>query len=100
MTSSDIFIVELYTYMHRYEGKIQLHTLESEGVVPEDRESKIFPESGQNDVISCMALTADFLVYGTDMGGIVYFLLEDWATLTKFKHITGEHKNNTYIAQS
>jgi hypothetical protein len=58
-------------------------------VVPEDRESKIFPEAGQNDVISCMALTADFLIYGTDMGGIVYFFLEDWATLTKFKHITG-----------
>jgi WD repeat-containing protein 19 len=57
--------------------------------VPEDRESKIFPEAGLNDVISCMALTPDFLVYGTDMGGIAYFFLEDWATVTKFKHITG-----------
>jgi WD repeat-containing protein 19 len=59
-------------------------------VVPEDRESKIFPEAGLNDVISCMALTPDFLVYGTDMGGIAYFFLEDWTTVTKFKHITGQ----------
>jgi hypothetical protein len=59
-------------------------------VVPEDQESKIFPEAGLNDVISCMALTPDFLVYGTDMGGIAYFFLEDWTTVTKFKHITGQ----------
>ena len=45
-----------------------------------------------NDVISCMALTPDFLVYGTDMGGIAYFFLEDWATVTKFKHITGDEE--------
>ena len=73
----------------RYEGKIQLHTLESEGVVTEDRESKIFPETGKNDVISCMALTADFLIWATDMGSIGYFFLEDWTIVSEFKHITG-----------
>ena len=46
----------------RYESKIQL--LESEGVVTEERER----ETGKSDVISCMALTSDFLVWGTDMG--------------------------------
>ena len=73
----------------RYEGKIQLHVLESEGVVTEDRESKIFPETGKTDVISTMALTPDFLIWGTDMGGIGYFLLEDWTMVSEFKHITG-----------
>jgi len=73
----------------RYEGKIQLHILESEGVVTEERESKIFPETGKTDVISCMALTPDFLIWGTDMGGIGYFFLEDWSIVSEFKHITG-----------
>ena len=45
-----------------------LGRVESEGVLTEERESKIFPETGKTDVISCMALTSDFLVWGTDMG--------------------------------
>ncbi|XP_023331956.1 WD repeat-containing protein 19 [Eurytemora carolleeae] len=73
----------------RYDGKIQLHVLESEGLVSEERESKIFPEAGRTDVISCMALTPDFLIWGTDMGGLNYFYIEDWAVITEFKHITG-----------
>ena len=79
----------LYNYISRYDGKIQLHILESEGLVTEERESKIFPEAGRTDVISCMALTPDFLIWGTDMGGLNYFYIEDWAVITEFKHITG-----------
>ena len=37
--------------LSRYDGKVQLHVLESEGVVPEEKESKIFPETGKTDVI-------------------------------------------------
>ena len=74
----------------RYDGKIQLHVLESEGLVSEERESKIFPEAGRTDVISCIALTPDFLIWGTDMGGLNYFYIEDWAVITEFKHITGQ----------
>ena len=37
----------------RYEGKIQLHVLESEGVLTKERESKIFPATSKNDVLSC-----------------------------------------------
>ena len=36
-----------------------------------------------------MALTSDFLVWGTDMGTIGYFFLEDWSLVSEFKHITG-----------
>ena len=79
----------------RYDGKVQLHVLESEGVVPEEKESKIFPESGKADVISCMCLTPDFLIMGTDMGGITYFYIEDWCNVTSFKHITGIHRDMT-----
>lgn len=44
-------------------------------------ETRMFPEPGKNDVISCHALTPDFLVLGTDMGAISYFILEDWVTV-------------------
>ena len=36
-----------------------LGRVESEGVLTEERESKIFPETGKTDVISYMALTSD-----------------------------------------
>ncbi len=75
-----------------FDGKVQLHVLEGEGhegEVSEDRESRIFPEQGRNDVISCHALTPDFLLLGTDMGTISYFFLEDWSTVQEFRHMAG-----------
>ena len=45
----------------------------------------MFPEAGKNDVISCHALTPDFLVLGTDMGAVSYFFLEDWARVQEFR---------------
>ena len=55
----------------------------------EERESRMFPEPGKNDVLSCHALTPDFLILGTDMGGVSYFFLEDWVTVQEFKHGVG-----------
>ena len=55
----------------------------------EERESRMFPEPGKNDVLSCHALTPDFLILGTDMGGLSYFFLEDWVTVQEFKHGVG-----------
>ena len=49
----------------------------------------MFPEPGKNDVLSCHALTPDFLILGTDMGGVSYFFLEDWVTVQEFKHGVG-----------
>ena len=52
-------------------------------------ESKIFPGTGRSDVITCMALTAEFLLWGTDMGTLAYFFWEDWSVISEFKHVTG-----------
>ena len=61
--------------------------------VAEDRESKMFPEPsgarGTQDVITCHTLTTDFLVYGSDMGAITYFLLEDWCIISEFRRSAG-----------
>jgi len=81
----------------RFDGKVQLHVLEGEGAeaASEERESKLFPEAGRNDVISCHALTPDFLIMGTDMGGLSYFFLEDWANVQEFRHMTGLREVDT-----
>ena len=78
----------------RFDGKLQLHVIEGEGHeagdVSEDRESIMFPEStSRNDVISCHALTPDFLIFGTDMGSLHFFFLEDWALVHEFRHNAG-----------
>ena len=36
-----------------------------------EREGKLFPDQGTKDVITCMALTQDFLIYGTEVS-IIY----------------------------
>ncbi|KAF5289365.1 hypothetical protein FQR65_LT11876 [Abscondita terminalis] len=73
-----------------YEGKVQLHMIEQPEVNHEDRESIIFPDSNSpNVVITCHALTTDFLIYGTDMGQLVYFCVEDWMLANDYKHIVG-----------
>ncbi|KAF7280794.1 hypothetical protein GWI33_005520 [Rhynchophorus ferrugineus] len=73
-----------------FEGKIQLHMIEQPEVCHEDRESIIFPEPTNDSlVITCHELTTDFLVYGTDMGHIVYFHIEDWAKASEYKHVIG-----------
>ncbi|XP_066257249.1 WD repeat-containing protein 19 isoform X1 [Euwallacea similis] len=82
-----------------FEGKIQLHMIEQPEVCHEDRESKLFPEEGnQNFLITCHELTTDFLVYGTDMGHLVYFHVEEWAKAIEYKHNVGI--SNIYLDPS
>lgn len=56
----------------------------------EDKESITFPDNQtESIVITCQELTADFLIYGSDMGHIVYFHVEEWARAVEFKHSVG-----------
>ena len=72
------FFFTIYFLLSKGEGH--------EGDVSEDRESKIFPEStSRNDVISCSALTPDFLIFGTDMGALHFFYLEDWTIVHEYR---------------
>ena len=78
------FLKKLFVFLYIYFllSKGEGH----EGDVSEDRESKIFPEStSRNDVISCSALTPDFLIFGTDMGALHFFYLEDWTIVHEYR---------------
>ncbi|XP_063927605.1 WD repeat-containing protein 19 [Zophobas morio] len=73
-----------------FEGKLQLHMIEQPEVCHEDRETIMFPDANSpNLFITCHALTTDFLIYGTDMGNIVYFHVEEWAVATEYSHSVG-----------
>ncbi|XP_072476603.1 WD repeat-containing protein 19 isoform X3 [Notamacropus eugenii] len=70
-----------------FEGKIQLHMIESEILdAEEERETRLFPEVDDKCRILCHALTGDFLIYGTDTGVIRYFFIEDWQYVNEYRH--------------
>ncbi|XP_045115021.1 WD repeat-containing protein 19-like isoform X2 [Portunus trituberculatus] len=70
-----------------YEGKIQFHLLEGETGEDEEREARLFPDPDHADMhITDHALTADFLVYSTDTGGLFFFFIEDWQMVGDYRH--------------
>ncbi|NXU72617.1 WDR19 protein, partial [Oreotrochilus melanogaster] len=70
-----------------FEGKVQLHMIESEGLdAQEERETRLFPSDDDKYQILCHALTSDFLIYGTDIGVIHYFYIEDWQYVNEYRH--------------
>ncbi|KAJ8298131.1 hypothetical protein KUTeg_024662 [Tegillarca granosa] len=76
----------------RFEGKVQLHMIEGETTgTTDERETKLFPEQDDSK-ITCHDITPDFLIYGTDNGGINYFFIEDWQFVNEFRHVVGIRK--------
>ncbi|XP_070553702.1 WD repeat-containing protein 19-like isoform X2 [Ptychodera flava] len=78
-----------------FENKVQLHLIEGEGGdggTSEERETRLFPDSDIDLRITCCALTSDFLIYGTDAGGLHYFFIEDWQFVNEFRHVVGIRK--------
>ncbi|XP_072170705.1 WD repeat-containing protein 19-like [Diadema setosum] len=73
-----------------FENKVQLHLIESEGAGDnEDRETRLFPDKESSSKITCHTITADFLIYGTNNGELMYFFIEDWQFVNEFRHLVG-----------
>ncbi|KAA0198003.1 hypothetical protein FBUS_08310, partial [Fasciolopsis buskii] len=54
------------------------------------RENRVFPEPNQtNCKVTGFQVTSQFLIFGTNTGGLYYFHLEDWAYLNEFQHAVG-----------
>jgi len=75
-----------------FEGKVQVHLIESDTSDGEEREGRLFPDNGDKNKITCFALTADFFMYGNEVGIIKFFFLEDWAYVNEFRHPVGIRK--------
>ena len=44
----------------------------------DDRETRLFPDKGNQGRITCCALTSDFLIYGTDVSGSFFRQNQGW----------------------
>ncbi|KAM4807652.1 WD repeat-containing protein 19 [Rhinophrynus dorsalis] len=76
-----------------FEGKVQLHVIESKGADgEEERETRLFPTTDDKCRILCHALTGDFLIYGTNTGLLKYFYLEDWQYVNEYRHSVSVRK--------
>lgn len=40
-------------------------------------------------MISCLNLTNDLLCFGTDVGHLVHFSMENWAVVVQYRHNVG-----------
>ncbi|EDO29788.1 predicted protein, partial [Nematostella vectensis] len=76
-----------------FENKVQLHLIEGENTdTSDERETRLFPDKSSQGKATCCALTSDFLIYGTDNGGLHYFFIEDWQFVNEFRHVVGIRK--------
>eukprot|EP01137_Pigoraptor_chileana_P005155 Opistho-2@47869 len=78
-----------------HEGRVLLHMIEGTGDANDevatdgDRSSQMFPDADSEAKVQSVALTNEFLIYGSDAGSITYFMLEDWHQVTEFRHVVG-----------
>ena len=63
------------------EGRLHLHPIEQQG-----QQSRMFPPDGEPRDITCVALTAEFLVYATARGTLTYYYLQDGAIVSEYRH--------------
>ena len=72
-----------------FEDKVQLHLVDGCEEGEESRQSRLFPGPDGKGGITCCELTPDFLIYGTEQGGIHFFFLEEWQMVSEYKHEAG-----------
>jgi len=70
------------------EGRVSLDSLSGDGspTSPTGVVSRVFPDSREQKDVTCLALTKDFLLYGTQRGKIVMVHLTELATVSEFRH--------------
>eukprot|EP00727_Mastigamoeba_balamuthi_P013091 m51a1_g8404 putative wd repeat-containing protein 19 isoform x1 (1404) ;mRNA; r:243939-249400 len=68
-----------------YNDQVMLHLIDKKATQGSET-TKIFPDRDDGNAIKDLALTSDFLVYGTAKGTIVFFHLGDWASVNEFRH--------------
>ena len=69
-----------------FEDKIQLHLVDGCEEGDESRQSRLFPGPDGKGAITCCELTPEFLIYGTEQGGIHFFYIEEWQLVSEYKH--------------
>mmetsp|Transcript_12987 Transcript_12987/g.19570 ORF Transcript_12987/g.19570 Transcript_12987/m.19570 type:complete len:1468 (+) Transcript_12987:23-4426(+) len=65
------------------DGRVVLHPIEAVNPQQQQQQTKTFPtrEEGAFSKVTCIALTEDFLYYGTEAGAVEVFFLGEWMLL-------------------
>lgn len=69
----------------RSEGRIALHAVGQ----PDGAATHMFPPNDEEADVRCMAMSKDFLIYGTARGTITYIFLPDQVPISEHRHETG-----------
>lgn len=69
----------------RSEGRVHLHALGE----PSGSATNVFPPPEEEADVTCMAMSKDFLVYGTSRGTITYIYLPDCVPINEYRHEVG-----------
>ncbi|XP_051161969.1 WD repeat-containing protein 19 [Leptopilina boulardi] len=74
-----------------FDGKLQLHAVKiDQALINARKDTKMLPDQMMNSTkVTCHALSSDFLIYGDDMGRIVYFSLEAFHQSLETSHVNG-----------
>ncbi|KAJ3113681.1 WD repeat-containing protein 19 [Physocladia obscura] len=71
------------------DGRLQVHSIDERAIVLPPSFTKLFPLPDMEQlVITCVSLTNELLIYGSESGHIHHFSLEDWALVSEVKHQT------------
>ena len=68
------------------EGRVSLDSLAEDDGSGQNVISRTFPESREFKDVTCLAMTRDFLIYGTGRGIITMVYLPELATVCDFRH--------------
>lgn len=76
------------------DGRVTLHPIDEDednmgGNGEEAARHRVFPEKDDAADVTAVAMTEEFLIYGTARGTIHYFSLEDWCYVNEFRFNTG-----------
>lgn len=76
----------------RFEGRVSVHVIEHAEDPTEGMDFQL-PEPGKDADISCIQMTNEFLVFGTQRGTIHYFYLPDRISVNEYRHEDGAIKS-------
>ncbi|KAJ3394005.1 WD repeat-containing protein 19 [Entophlyctis sp. JEL0112] len=75
------------------DGRLQVHSIDERAIVLPPSFNKVFPlQDVESLSITCVCLTNELLIYGTETGFIHHYSLEDWALVSEVKHQTAIHE--------
>lgn len=96
---SGIASVALNSYLSAIllnDGKLYLHSIDTVEPTTGKPLQKVFPEpefmskyADKKVIVTCFALTEDFLIYGTSNGYIHTFVQKEWILINEIKHKVG-----------